>query len=97
MATLAEELDELQRNDVRVACSRAQREISAAQETLRKVRPSNLLLKLVTVTPDGMNFAGNFRSVIEEHTVMPRTVSWYYALGLYVDLLKEEVERPKYP
>jgi hypothetical protein len=97
MATLAEELDELQRSNVQLACLIAQKQISSAQDALRKARPNNLFLNLARVTEDGIQFSKNFKSMIEEHTSFPKEVSWYYAIGEYIELLRKEVENPKYP
>ena len=98
----AEEYDGTQRSDVRRAFSVAFLEIKDFQERLRKVRPESSLLNLVTlrdcenVSQRGMDFHKSYGSIVREHSDYPQGATLYYGLGVYVDLLEEEIKSPKF-
>jgi len=94
----AEEYDRLQRRDVQLAFRRAYDEIETAQNNLRDVNPRNLLLGLIKLRPskDGLDFGEYFGPVVMEHSSVSNDSNWYFALGVYVDLLESELLAPRF-
>lgn len=91
-----EEYTALEREDVRKAFRRAYDDIEIAQEVLRDKDPENPLLGLVRLRTDreSLNFSTSFKPIVMEHSDFPESTNWYYALGVYMDLLVNERKKP---
>ena len=74
----------------------AYEEIKAAQEALRDRFPESPLLPLVELEEGKGLIHESFDVVIGEHSGWSRSKSFYASLGTYVDLMKAELESPKF-
>ena len=95
-------LDELSRYDVQSAFRHAYDAMDIEQQKLRCHNPNNPFLDLIRLHGDrqGCAFSDNFKSIVMEHTAeedIPRGATLYYFIGRYIELLREEHERPKFP
>jgi len=94
-----DEYEAMQRVDVQSAFKRAYLEIEAAQKALREKDPESPLLNLIYLHEDGdgLNFHKNFGAFTLEHSPHPpKETGWYYAMGIYVDILEGELSDPLY-
>lgn len=74
----------------------AYHEIKAAQEALRDRFPTSPLLPLVELK-DGKGLVDrSFEVIMGEHSGWERRANFFGKLGIYVDLLRDELKNPRF-
>jgi len=93
MNNFPEYLEALANQDCREAFKLAVGAVQHVQSSLRVITPDNPLLELVDVPKglDRMSFGRNFTAVMKNNGVESSN-NWYYAIGRYVEMLREEVK-----
>ena len=94
---LAEEYMEMQKKDVRLAFQTVREDVIIEQGKLKRINPQNPLLYLVRLNShDHLAIDRRFKPILFEHTEVKKSDNIYYALGMYVELLKQEQLNPKF-
>jgi hypothetical protein len=103
ISPLGKEWSDLAENDVQAAFTLAYNAIETEQIALKSQDPSHALLRLVLLheSRTGCNFDEDFnREVFQRKGIDPthsdiRSRNYYYTIGAYVELLREENLRRK--
>ena len=98
---LPRHLSSLSQHDVCSAFRQAYDSIEQEQNRLRIINPENPLLGLVHLheNREGCEFSANYKSRVMEHTDearIPSDATYYFLIGRYIELLREEQEHPKF-